>query len=403
MRRQFLYAGLLSAFAGVLVGVAGCDDVTTGQTPEKKGPPALIRVLVQDAWARARYPNRSSVVDLIDNAAPVACSPTNPCSTEFSINYGPPGVECSSSTGDGVCSNPFQVPASGVPLALPWAGAPPMRDAGSGKQIRIVFDKKLDPAPIEMVKIDPNGKPGSNATYTMTPGILELVDDKGMEVKSTTYYDIAGSPFYTSDLEIEPLGPALVIKPTVLAPASTYTIKLTTAKLKDSQGNSPVDKAGAALPAVYSVTFKTEGLTSSAAAGTDFPDFSDPAKPPTILPNQVLQFGFWAPVKGDAVTDLKVTGPANKAIAYSDRGADATMCTKAATTGPMVDVANSDGMGLPADWAPGDYTISFTVEAAEGGAKATQSEVKFKVAGAADPKDANGYQSHVTPAQCTGM
>ena len=49
MRTQFFFVGLLGVVAGSLVGVAGCDNVTAGQSSDSKAPPQLVHVMVQDA------------------------------------------------------------------------------------------------------------------------------------------------------------------------------------------------------------------------------------------------------------------------------------------------------------------------------------------------------------------
>jgi hypothetical protein len=411
MRTQFVYVGLLSLVAGGLVGTAGCDNVTAGQSSDPKGPPMLAKILVQDARFLGEFPNRLAVTDLIDNAMPQACSEVQPCVQQFTVGFTSPDVSCT----NGFCNDPLKTPAAGVPLAIgaPLVfAAPDMRDAGSGMQIRIIFNKILDNS-IEEVKMDPTQAPGKTNTYDLKAGIAELDDPTG-EVPSTKYYDNTGTPQFPADLEYEPMGPAIVLKPQVpLAPATKYTIKLNTAMIKDRQGNAPADQNGSPLPATYTLDFTTEPLTpatevqGSGDFSPNFPDFSDPMMPPTIAPNNVLQFGFWAPVNGDTatVTVKDSTGATvATAIGYSDRGADPTMCTTADPSNYLFDIVNTDGAGAPAAWPLGDYTVTFTVTAA--GSASTYSPkapLAFTVDGMADPMDPNGFESHVTPAQCTGM
>ncbi len=57
---------------------------------------------------------------------------------------------------------------------------------------------------------------------------------------------------------------------------------------------------------------------------------------------------------------------------------------------------------MPADWPAGDYTLTLTIKDATGGSSASTGTLKFTVAGDSDPMDAEGYQQHVLPAQCSG-
>jgi len=304
-----------------------------------------------------------------------------------------------------------------IPLGLTLLGAAPdMRDPGGGVQVRLVFDKVLDSS-IESVTMDPTKAPGKTDTYTIMPGLIELDDDAGMPVDSVIYYDNGGSSQFSADLELVPLGPAIVIKPTAnLEPGITYSVKIKNpSALKDREGNAATALGGGALPA--SLSFKTEDLTPSNAGvfpsdaangnGFDYPDFTSP--PATITPNEVIQISFFGDIAGDSATVTVKSGPAAKPIAYSERFNDPTMCPKAATgdpSGPVLDIANTDtgdiATGVPMDWMPGDYTITVTVQDINGKTKFS-SDYSFTVAGTdeTDPMvDPNIASQHVTPAQC---
>src|SRR6202012_6035221 len=112
------------------------------------------------------------------------------------------------------------------------------RDPGGGIQVRLVFDKILD-ASIETVTMDPTKAPGKTDTYKLEDGLVELDDESGMPVPSFNYYDNGGSPQYSADLELVPIGPAIVIKPTqILDPHMTYTVKIgNPGDIKDKEGN----------------------------------------------------------------------------------------------------------------------------------------------------------------------
>ena len=437
MRTQFLFVGLTSLLAGGLVGTAGCDNVTAGQSTDPAGPPQLVHVLVQDSRYLNAFPNRASSLDLIDTGtAPVACSdtpPVNPCLVSFLVDQISPDVSCKG----GFCTDPLKVPPTNVPVPLPVSlvGAPvDMRDPGGGIQVRLVFSKVLDTATIETVTMDPTKAPGKTNTYMMAPGIIELDDAAGKPVPSGYYLDNSGSPQFSSDLEFVPLGPALVIKSKVaLDAASTYTVKiLNPGAIKDRQQNAAVALGGGALPAT--VTFKTEDLMATASgvfgvanadntqgSTLDYPDFLQCKVPPcaaggvsapaTIAPNEVIQIGFFELAAGDTAT-VTVTGPAGvHAMAYSDRGADATMCAVASAGDPganVVDVVNTDtavtATAMAVDWPAGDYTLKITVKDINMKSTFTSALLKFTVAGTdeTDPtKDPNIAAAHVLPAQCT--
>src|SRR5205823_3642178 len=179
------------------------------------------------------FPNRGSALDILDNNPTRTCTITqaaagkmpqlDTCLNEFLVDQVAPDVHCLAS---GVCADPLKIPASGVPvpLGLPLLGAAPdNRDPGGGIAIRLVFDKVLDNS-IEMITMDPTKAPGKTNTYTIVPGIVELDNAAGKAVSSVMYYDNGGSPDFSADLELVPLGPAIVIKPkSSLDAASKYT------------------------------------------------------------------------------------------------------------------------------------------------------------------------------------
>jgi hypothetical protein len=429
MRTQFFFVGLLSGVAGMLVGTAGCDNVTAGQSADTSAPPQLQHVMVQDARYLLAFPNRGSALDILDNNATRSCTisckgncPADPvskmapaqldtCINEFLVDQVAPDVHCLAS---GVCNDPFKIPATGVPVPLTVAfltGATDMRDPGGGIAIRLVFDKVLDNS-IEMVTMDPTKAPGSTNTYTIAPGIIELDDSTGMAQDSVIYYDNGGSNQFSADLELVPLGPAIVIKPKSTLLASTkYTIKILNAgALKDREGNAATALGGGALPA--SLSFTTEALTPAAngafgVSPLDYPDFTAGAA--TITPNEVVQIGFFEPFAGDSATvTIKSGCTGAKPIAYSDRGNDATMCTKADPGGyPILDIFNSTtgavATGMPVDWPMGDCTLTVTVPSIDGSGAAFTADYTFTVMGTdeTDPMvDPNIESQHVMPAEC---
>jgi len=431
--RTLTRIGVLCIVAGTAGTNTGCDDVTAGQPKDSSAPPQLVHALVQDARYFLAYPNRGSSLDILDDNTPRACTisckgncPADPttkeapaqldtCINEFLVDQLAPDVHCLDS---GVCADPLKIPASGVPVpaSVTLLGAPPdSRDPGGGVQIRLVFDKVLDDS---IESITPSGSltPGATNQYSIVPGIVDLVDQAGKSVDSVLYYDNGGSPQFSADVELVPLGPAIVIKPKApLDAASTYTIKLLNpGALKDRAGHLAVALGGGALPA--SLSFKTEDLTPSNAGafpsdaaggnGFDYPDFT--ASAVNVAPNEVLQIGFFEAFAGDAATVVVKSGCAGaKPIAYSERGADASACTKADPGGyPVLDIVNSNtgnvASGEPVDWPMGDCTLTLTVSDANGRSMYS-ADYSFAVSGGdeTDPMvDPNIASQHVTPAQC---
>jgi hypothetical protein len=433
MRKQFQFVGLLGLLAGGFVGIAGCDDVTAGQGSDPSAPPQLVHVMVQDSRYLLAFPNRASSVDLLDNnpfanrSCTIECKGNCPgdtnnpapaqldtCVAEFLIDQVAPDVSCQST---GVCADPLKVPATGIPIPLGQVyatGAIDMRDPGGGIQVRLVFDKVLDSS-IETVVQDPTKAPGATFKYMLTPGIVELDDEAGMPVPAGIYLDNGGSPNFSSDLELVPLGPAIVIKSKVaLDPLTTYTVKIgNPGAIKDRKGQAATALGGGALAATYK--FKTETLTPAVAgvfgSGLDFPDFS--TSPTTITPNEVIQIAYYANIAGDTATVDFTTAPAGAhPVAFSDRGADATACLVFAQgdpSGPIVDVFNADqntdlGTAAPVDWPAGDYTFTITIKDIAGKSTFTSDPMSFTVAGTdeTDPDaDPNIEAAHVLPSECT--
>ena len=403
--------------AGTSGATTGCDDVHSGQSTDSSAPPQLVHAFVQDARYLLAFPNRGSALDILDNNNTRNCTIEQPapmqldtCINEFLVDQLAPDVHCLAS---GVCNDPIKIPATGVPVPLSvtlLGAAPDMRDPGGGIAVRLVFDKVLDNS-IETVTMDPTKAPGKTDTYTIMPGIVELDDGAGKAVASTIYLDNGGSPQYSADLELVPLGPAIVIKPkTSLDAATKYTVKiLNPGAIKDRQGNAAVGLGGGALPT--SLSFTTEDLTAAAAGnfGTsplDYPDFT--AAMVSITPNEVIQIGFFEAALGDSATvTIKSGCTGAKPIAYSDRGSDPTMCTMAEPGAIVVDIVNSNNgvvaTGMPVDWPAGDCTLTLTVPDINGKSMFT-ADYTFTVAGTdeTDPMvDPNIASQHLTPAQCS--
>jgi hypothetical protein len=411
MRTQLLpFVGLLT-----LVGSGGCSNVDAGHPNDPSGPPELVHVLIQDAIFNA--PNvYTAVIDLFETTAITpACSDANPCINNFSLAYSLP-VQCSAAntmsgydpTLKGVCNDPLVVPSTGIPIfpVLSPPTPPFNADAGSGLQIRLVFNKLLNEK-AEVITLVP-GAPGMTETYALKDGVIELVTADDMQewpgalpastAGNLKYYDNTGNPSLTSDLIVAPLGPAIVLKPnTPLAPNTNYAIVFNPTGLEDRQGNAPADAKGVALknPSVY--PFHTEDLKTTATFPADLT-----ATDNKILPNDILQFTFQAPI--DVTTKvISLTGPSGAAVttvfAYVDNGSDVKSCT----ANPLkLNLVNSSAPGVPADWLPGAYTLSLSIESLQLHHSTYTVQTTFTVDGKSDPKDANAYQLHPLPTPPAG-
>ena len=129
----------------------------------------------------------------------------------------------------------------------------------------------------------------------------------------------------------------------------------------------------------------------------------------SITPNEVIQISFFEPFAGDSATVTVKSGCTGaKPVAYSERGNDATMCTKADPGGfPILDIFNSTtgdvATGMPVDWPMGDCTLTVTVPSIDGAGAPFTTDYSFTVAGAdeTDPMvDPNIESQHVMPAEC---
>jgi hypothetical protein len=379
-----LACGLAALFAG------GCSNTDAGRPGDPPGSPRLVKLLVQDGHFVGGPPDqRAAIVDLFDDAAPPTCSDINPCINQYLIAQTTPPLECSDPSG-GVCVDPLKLPATGVPL-----------NAGD-TNIRLVFNKLLA-NDIEDVMTDPNGAPLPGHPYALKPGIVELLGPGGTPVPGTTaVWDNSGSPDFTSDPILAPFGPSILITPGGLDPSTTYTVRIHPGLLRDRNGNPAADRFGTLLSDPTDYSFTTEPITVDSTRS--FPGFSTP---PTIAPNDILQFAFWEALDETTVT-ITATGPVGfdptAVEAYSDRADSPVAADCDAALNPMLlDFVYTTGVPrMPIDWPAGDYTLSFTVKDASGVATYVSPTLMFTVGGApTDPaSDPYARQLHVTPEQC---
>lgn len=367
------------------VAALGCDDVHTGQGSDPSGPVELVRIMVQDAQPSGV---RGVAVDLLDTAGSplstaVACSDTNPCQRDFVLQGANPDFTCSPA---GVCNDPLA--AAAAPIIPAETGA--AGEAG-GTQVRLVFDKLLN-ASFETVAIDPTQLPGSNKTYQLAAGVIEIDDPDGKALAGPQLWDPSGSPTTTSDPITSPFGPALVVKPLGLSPSTTYTIKVDASKVTDRKGNPMADQNGNVVSGTYEKTFTTEPLTPIAA--TTATDVRAPGV--TLAPDDILQLGFNAAVDVAKVScTVKNGAAAVPVVAWNEAGSDPTTAACMAALDPTIlDLAAKDALGAQANWAAGDYTISCSITDGVRGASTITVAGTFSVAGAPQAGDPMSIAQH---------
>jgi hypothetical protein len=383
MRTQFVpYVRLIGLIAGGLVGAAGCDNVTAGTSGDPPGPVKLVRVLIQDGASSGSA--RKFAVDLLEKDPLTPCDDVNICTAQYAIQGTYPGANCSAPAGmSGTCVDPLLVPKGGVPIE------PAVGTAKGGVAIRIVFNKLLLDSTVN--------NPVDMGLATFIDGVAELIGPDGTtKVPCDKFWDLAGSPDFTSDVIKSPFGPAIVLKPQAeLAPNTNYTVRLHPSTLKDREMNSPVDSSGTPLPDPYDQTFKTENI--KLRASKSYPTAYTPT--PTIAPNEVLSFLFWGPIvaspKGDSsVVMLNVmSGPLTAAqiLAYTKTTVDPTMmCNTSSGKGVWLYLTPAPAASPATQWPAGDYTLSFTLTDPTGAGSYTSPALSFTVGGApGDSTDAN--------------
>jgi hypothetical protein len=431
MRTQFLYVGLLSmTLAGGLVS-AGCSDIHTGQPKDPGGPVKLVRILVQDDDTSGGG-GLATAVDLLDRVGtPLStareCDPDRkPCNPEFNLAFNPAQFECvddaspditawpHSSTGFR-CTDPLNPQApDGSPI--PVLIQPPVADAPggvSGTEIRVVFSKVLNSAEIEDITVDQAAPPGEQLSYKVKDGIVELEGPDGSNIDITRVWDLGGAPINTSDVILNPFGPALVLKVGVLMsvgeappapsyslePDTKYTVVLNTGAIHDRKGNGLADQFGQPLSGAFRIDFVTEPLAPASAT----PDVT--AKDAKIATDDVIQLAYKADVAATpmaTVTNADGTPASFAVLAYIDQGAMATMCAANADN-TLVDITAVDAAGKPIAWPPGSYIVKVVVTRTNTFNTTTTDteELKFTVDPAAMTGGDTSQAKHITPAQCT--
>lgn len=406
MRTQFLYVGLLSmTLAGGLVS-AGCDSNHTGQPSDPSGPVKLVRAIIEDddSASQGAGGERGIATDLLDKpgtplSTAVSCDVNlKPCLTQYNFNFSPPDFSCSSDTGTGTCADPL------APTGTVQIEEPDGLGGSGGVQIRLVFNKLIQASKIETITPIAGANPGMNETYALNAGVVDLMGPDGV-VSTTQYWDPSGSPVNTSDVIVNPFGPAIVIKPNApLLTSTNYTIVVHTGTITDRKGNPMGDQNGNVLTGDYSLPFTTEALTELASSPA--PDATTMVT--TLATDGVLSFTFQADLAdptaaGNFTYTLTPAPPAGDIVfAYLDQTQDPTtmMCTPTVPGGTL-HITLATAAGVPVAWPAGDYTLAFTVKSLGGDVfDATATPLAFTVDPTVATGGADSTATFLTPSQC---
>lgn len=365
----------------------GCDEITAGQIKDDPGPPKLAKLLIQDDVPTG---GRNVATDLIDQSPPIKCSVREPCPAGDKFSHPP----CNLATG--FCPNPLS--PKEVPPSVGWVVAGSI----AGTQIRFVTSKRLDQAVGTVVK---NPMTGAVAGYELRdPSLIGVYDAKGVELPSWKYWDPTGVPSNTSDVFINPFGPALVVKPKVpLLPLADYTIRVKPELMKDDKGQAvTVDIYGTPVAASY--PFTTEGLQPAGGALTDLAGAIDPKD--VLVFKTSVRF-----VPASLKVTVKKGGvvvPTKEAPEY---GTDPKRCTEVAESPLQINIFRVQGLDR-ADWeVGGDYTVSIEAVAIDNRAAVFSSngfgkepfrDFPFKVKSGADKDELYLAKDHYLPWECLG-
>lgn len=342
MRTRWLFVLALMPCA---LACPSCDALDVGTLQDDPNPPRLVKILIQDELPRG---GRNIATDLLEKSAHVACSDLRPCADGNQANQ--PCVIPDGQT-MGVCPDPLDPaetpPALGTPLLA------------GGNQIRLVFDKALDPS-IEKVLMDA----GTQYVYLFDGAAAELDGPDGKPVPSAIYYDASGSPNLTSDIFVSPFGPAIVIKPDApLGPGLTYTIKIDPSRIHDRRGQKATEDLAGPIHTTYAFTteamypliFSPDDTAVTPDGGGDAYDSITPNDVVTITLNTAADPATLKPTVTDG------NGKAVEALAFVDEGADPMDCFEDDT---RIDVVYAPG-GVIHDWPPGTYTITLAATSAQ--------------------------------------
>jgi hypothetical protein len=356
--------------------VTACDAVDAGRAEESPDPPVLLKITVQSS-------NRGLLADLLDRGPEVACSLTNPCPVD---EPGSPICRIPEGATEGICPRAYSV-----------REVPPPVDPSSN-EIRLVFDKVLDPS--------------IAAEIERGDSVVALVGPDGMSVATRLRYEPSGAPRFSSNAFIFPYGPALaLLTDDPLFAASTYELRLDLARIRDKKGQQAIRDSNGAIQASYQ--FTTESFHVAASS------LSAAGQPPVIAPNQALTLALNAPFDERSATSSTsgtsvvrtASGDPVPVEVFAFRGHVTETSSCASAFDPLIlEIVPISSDGDATRWLEGDYRLDLGVIRDAGtGLAALKSdphgseafEATFSVSGSLlDPTDPSAGESLVLPWQC---
>ncbi|MSP59794.1 MAG: hypothetical protein EXR72_05525 [Myxococcales bacterium] len=332
MRPRSLYA--LGFLALATAPLLSCESLDNGKLPEDPSAPVLMKILIQDELPRG---GRNVATDLLDKSPKVSCSEQKPCTTGDHFSHPPCNLDTK------ICPDPLKPEETPPALGAIFSGTT------GGNQIRIIFSKILAP---EIATATINMMTGRVDKWELKdPSIIGFYDAHGNELAAEKSWDPTGSPTLTSDLFLNPLGPALVLKPkNPMNLFTTYSIRLKPELIKDAKGQAVTKDINKAAVAT-SYEFKTEGLHAAGGALADLNGVLD-VKDVLVIKTSALFVprSLKAVVRRDGEI---VETAASPGYLYVNGVMDPNQCTPA----PQINIFRVSGRDR-AEWEEGDYTVS---------------------------------------------
>ena len=396
MRTQFFFVGLLSGVAGMLVGTAGCDDITAGQATDSSAPPQLVTRHCAGRPLRCwQFPNRASALDILDNdphaavhASPARATARATRSTPLRRSTTPASTSSSSTSWRRTCT--ASRPASATTRSRSrrracrcrcrWRSWRRDRHARSGRRhpIRLVFDKVLDNS-IETVSPMARTSAGQDGQLHADAASLIELDDPSRQarrqhdvLRQRRLVPVLGRP-RAGSARSRPSSSSRTTRSTTRA---TYTVKfLNPGALKDREGNAAAGSTAARcrLPLLQDrgpdARRRRHVPSVRLAAGFDYPGLHDAADgfdhAERGHPDRLLRA-----LRG-RLGDGQRQEPLHRAPTPSPTATAATT-PRCARWRPRPASSSTSSTGrratsrrrMPVDWPMGDYDIDLTVRRA---------------------------------------
>jgi hypothetical protein len=326
----------------LLLFLAACDDITAGQTPSDPGPPVLMKLLIQDELPSG---GRGVATDLLEKSPMLKCDTQNPCPAGDKFGHPPCNQDL------GMCPDPYSADETPAAIGVPGTQG--------GDQIRLVFQKQLDPN-IEVPTIPMTGPMAGMITgYTLKdPTIIGIYDSSGKEMVAQKYWDSTGATV-TSDPIVNPFGPALVIKQkTPFLPLTMYSIRIKPDQIKDAKGQALASDVHM-QPVKAQYDFTTEGFHGWGGA-LAIDKFQGQLDSKDVLAIKTTARFDSSTLKATVLKD----GQPVETAAAPEFGTDPKGCAAATVSPQQINIFRVKGQDR-IDWEPGNYTVSIDVQATD--------------------------------------